>query len=112
MKKLDGLDERINNLDGDQVPEDKMPTLRYLLKVMLNRQVAKTAEESLDVNQILLKLRQVEPDIDLENGEFRVLLEKVKENQAKMFQGSHGQVLAYLDRCDKASETKKELEVK
>lgn len=112
MKKLTGLDDKIQNLDADVVTEDRLPSFRYLLKVMLNRQVAKNAEESLDVNQILLKLRMVEPEIDLENNEFRILQEKIKQNEAKMFQGSHGQVLAYLDKCDKASDKKTDLEVK
>lgn len=112
MKKLTGIDDRILNLDGDPIPEDKMPKLRYLIQVILNRQVAKNAEESLDVNQILLKLRQTEPDIELENGEFRILSEKIKENQAKLFQGSYGQLTAYLEKCDKASEKKSDLEVK
>ena len=112
MKKLTGLDDRTLNLDGDPIPPEKMPTLRYLIQVILNRQVAKNAEEAIDANQILLKLRQVEPDIDLENNEFRILSEKIKANEAKLFQGSYGQLTAYLEKCDKASDKKADLEVK
>jgi hypothetical protein len=112
MKKLTGLDEKILNLEDGNVPEEALPSFRTLIKVMLNKQVAKNADESIDVNQILLKLRMVEPDIEFENAEFKLIKDKVGENQAKMFQGPHGQILAYLDRCDKASEKKPGLEVK
>lgn len=107
MKKLTGLDEKIINLEEGDIAPERLPSYRTLLKIILNKQIAKSAEESLDVNQILLKLRQVEPDIEFENAEFRIIKEKVGENQAKMFQGPHGQVLAWLDKCDKASDEKK-----
>jgi hypothetical protein len=112
MKKLTGLDDKILNLEDVEVDESQLPTFRFLIKLILNKQVAKDADESLDVNQILLKLRQVEPDIELENAEFKIIREKVGKNEAKLFQGPHGQVLAYLDKCDKASEKKPDLEVK
>lgn len=112
MKKLTGLDDKILNLEDVQIDESKMPSLRFLLKVILNKQVPKDADESLDVNQILLKLRQVEPDVEFENAEFKKIVEKVRENKAGLFQGPHGQLLAWLDKCDKASDKKPDLEVK
>lgn len=113
MKRLTGLDDKIVNLEAGEVPADQLPSYRNLLKTILNRQVAKNAEEALDVNQILLKLRLVESDIEFENAEFKLIKDKVNENQAKMFQGPHGQMVAYLEKCEKASEEKKPaLEVK
>ena len=112
MKKLTGLDDKILDLEEGKAPQEMLPSLRTLIKIMLNKQIAKSADESIDVNQILLKLRQVEPDIEFENAEFKLIREKVAENQAKMFQGPHGQVLAYLDECGKAPDKKADLEVK
>lgn len=107
MKKLMAIDKTIELLDGNEVnPSMKLPTFRFLIQTVLNNQVPKNGEESLDINQVLLKLRQVEPDIELENAEFKILKEKVGENQAKMFQGPHGQLLAYLNACEKESEKK------
>jgi hypothetical protein len=110
MKKLTGLDEKIINLEDVVIKETDLPSLRYLIKIILNKQVAKDADEAIDVNQILLKLRMVEPDIEFENAEFKLIQDKVRENKAQLFQGPHGQLLAYLKKCD--VEIKKDLEVK
>lgn len=107
MKKLMAIDTQIELLDGSEAnPNIKLPTIRSLIKIILSNQVPRNGEESLDINQVLLKLRQVELDIELENAEFKILKEKVGENQAKMFQGPHGQLLAYLNACEKESEKK------
>lgn len=111
MKKLTGLDDKILNLEDDKVDESKLPSYRYLLKIILNKQVPKDADDSIDVNQILLKLRQVEPALQFENAEFKKIREKVVENKAQLFQGPHGQLLSWIDKCDKESE-KPGLEVK
>ena len=108
MKKLTAIDTPIEILDGnDPNPNMKLPTFRALIKIILNNQVPKNQEESLDVNQILLKLRLHDVEIEFENAEFKLLKDKVGENQAKMFQGPHGQLMAYLVACDKASDEKK-----
>lgn len=112
MKKLNNIDDKILNLEDVQINESQLPTFRTLIKYMLNKQVAKNAEEALDVNQILLKLRQAESDLEFENAEFKIIKEKCGENQAKLFQASHGQIVAYLAKCEKESEKKPELEVK
>jgi len=107
MKKLTNLDGRIEVLDDrTNVDEKGLPTFRSLLRMILNNQVPKNAEESLDVNQILLKLRQVETELEFENAEFKLLYDKTGENQAKMLQQFHGQLLAYLKSCEKESEKK------
>lgn len=109
MKKLTAVDTPIEILDGSEPnPKAKLPTMRGLLKIVLNNQVPKNQEESLDVNQILLKLRLVDSDIEFENAEFRLMKEKVAENQAKMFQGPHGQLMAYIVACEKADDKKDE----
>lgn len=105
MKKLTALDTQIEILDGTEPnPNIKLPTFRSLIKIILNNQVPKNAEESLDINQVLLKLRQVEPDLEFENAEFKLIYDKAGENQAKMFQSAHGQLIAYLKSCEKVSE--------
>lgn len=109
MKKLTAIDTQIVSLDGNELPANvKLPTLRNLIRIILNNQVPKNSEDSLDTNQILLKLRIDDPDVVLENSEFKLIKDKVNENQAKMFQSGHGQLVAYLTSCEKAGEKESE----
>lgn len=111
MKRLTGLDDKIVSYDPD-VKSEMLATFRGLLRIALGNIVSKNAEEGLDLNQILLKIRIEEPNIEFENGEFRTMKQVVERNDVKMFQHSHGPLTAYLVKCEKESEKKPELEVK
>lgn len=109
MKTLKDLDQRLIDFENRVAKESDLPTMRQTLTRLLSASVPKTAGESLDANQVLLKLRQTEAVINLENSEFAVLKKKVEANEAGMFQAGHGQVMAYLDACDKEKEIVREL---
>ena len=102
MKVLKNVDREVEYLDGFNLPAGtKLSTMRMLLKVLLNRTVAKNPDDAIDTNQLLLKLRLVEPDIQLENAEFKALKEKVDANEMKLPQGEYGQLVAYVRECEK-----------
>lgn len=107
MKTLKNVDREVEYLDGFNLPSGtKLSTMRMLLKILLNRTVSKSPDEAIDINQLLLKLRLVESDIQLENAEFKVMKEKVEANEMKMPQGEYGQLVTYVRECEKDSETK------
>jgi hypothetical protein len=103
MKKLTGLDDK---LPSDDAKKNDMPTIRATIRTMMNTAVPANNEESIEINQVLLKLRQVEPDIELENAEFAIIMRKFNDNAAKMFAQFHGPTVAYLKEIEKASEGK------
>jgi len=107
MKTLKNVDREVEYLDGFTLPSGtKLSTMRMLLKVLLNRTVAKNPDDAIDTNQLLLKLRLTESDIQIENAEFKALKEKVESNEMKMPQGENGQLVSYIRECEKDSEPK------
>lgn len=105
MKKLVKLDDRVPTFTDEQKAET-MPTYRSLIKSMVTNSVPKNNEESVELNQIIMKLKLVEPEIDFENSEFKVIIEKFDTNQVKMFAGFHSPVVAYLKEIEKTGENK------
>lgn len=104
MVTLEKLDDKIENLIDTR---EEMSTYRKLLKISIGNLPPKSADEMLELNQVLMKLKMVEADIQFENHEIKTVIDKVSENKVGLPQISIGQLLAYLKACEKAANEKK-----
>jgi len=108
MKKLTKLDDKIEV--AEELSEDQKKGLwsyRRMIQIVLNNCTPRNNEESMDIHQILLKLRMKEPDIEFEDAQFKLIWEKFDANgDGKNFQRFHGPTVFYLKQCEKALEVK------
>lgn len=109
MKKLTALDTIIDNLIDTK---EQMPTYRTLLRNCIGFVRPTNADEMLELDQVLLKLRLTDSDIEFENHEFKIMMDKVAENKIGLPQLSIGRLYAHMKFCEKESEKKPGLEIK
>jgi len=104
MKTLKGLNSKPEVLDDNPNPElsKDIPTYRRLFKMVVGNSVAADkSEQAVDMVQIAMKLRIDEDSIPLEDAQFKILREKVIENQVKLTALFQGQLINLLDAADK-----------
>lgn len=90
MKRILDVDSKpdhfINDLsEGEmKVVYEQTPTYRRMMLMDVGGSRVSTVEQSLDLQQLVLKLRVVNEDgwIDLEDAQHKLLLEKISENVA------------------------------
>lgn len=106
MMTLKELSKKPEILDDNPTPElmKDVPTYRRLFKMVVGNSMAtEKTEQAVDMVQIAMKLRIDEDSIPLEDAQFKLLREKVVENQVKMTALFQGQMINLLDECEKAS---------
>jgi hypothetical protein len=102
MKKLIGVQDVAVLFDEQLIIQGiKPPTFGTLLTNILNGVQPRNNEESAAIGQILLKLRMKENELAVENADYKVIVEKLNENAAKMFAGYHSQLLLWLQKFEK-----------
>ena len=91
MKQLENLDSQIpfprdEDMTDEQfaVEQKKMGTFRKTLRFVLINARASNLEEADHCDQIRIKLMQAEPSILIEDSEFSLLLQRVKEKSVGM----------------------------
>ncbi len=102
MRKLTGLDDKLTALIDETKPEniEAMPTYRHCLKLAAGQGKSKTADEARRLVRVLGKLR-VDGDVELQDEEFRALVERVSSNTSEFITSIQGQILERLDASDK-----------
>lgn len=111
MKTLKGLNTKPEILDDKPTPEllKDIPTYRRLFKMVVGNSVASDkTEQAVDMVQIAMKLRIDEDSIPLEDAQFKLLREKVVENNIKLTALFQGQMLMLMDKCKKECEEAEE----
>jgi hypothetical protein len=108
MKQLDNLDSRIPfPRDEDTTDEQftseqaKMGTFRKTLRYVLMNTRAGSLEEADRCDQIRLKLMQAESSIVIDDSEFSMLMQRVKENPLGWPAYTHVQIANYLREAEK-----------
>lgn len=87
--------QKISGLDVS-----KVVAFRRLLLNQIGGSVADNGEESLDLNQLGLKLRQEQDSVDLEDAEFRLLKKYCERNQIRWVSHFQSQVLSLLKESE------------
>ena len=98
MKKLKGLDEKVESVSG---PEDsvEMPTLKKLLQVVISNSKTRTADDARRIARVTPKIRST-PEAELSDEEFKTLKDLVEANQANLSGYAQGCVLLKLDEAN------------
>lgn len=102
MKTVTGIDAKAHHFVDEMTPEEQsvIPTYRRLMLNALGGSKAKDAEESVDMYQALLKIRGASDKVDLEDAEFRLVLNKCKENAIGWPAIWQGQIITFLGQFD------------
>lgn len=120
MKQLANLDLKIeypDKNDPDMEPsaieaESKlMPPYRRLLRFVCMNPKAKDVSEADNCDQARMKLSQAQPDVILEDAEFKAVFERVKENPLGWSSYIHSAMLRYMREAE-ARKVDIKLEVK
>jgi hypothetical protein len=107
MKKLTDLDKQMVIFDESMIrPGMIVPSYRGVLKNVLNVAAPQNNEQSAIIGQLLLKLRVAEPTLEIENEDFKLIMEKLNLNEAKIFGGFHSQLYLWLKEIEKEGEKK------
>jgi hypothetical protein len=103
MKVIKNVDDKIESLIDDPTPEimEMADSYRRLIKVFVGNSIGSSGEEAVELVQIAFKMRQAQPDIELEDHEFTVLKKKVDENALKIPARFHGQLVLKLREAEK-----------
>ena len=110
MVKLTLLDEKIVPLVHEGLTEEQLSeafSYRRIFKTIISLSIAKSGEEAIDLMQLGMKLKLAETDIEIEDGEFKLLRKLIDENKSQLLNGLlQGSSLIYLDKCQKESKDK------
>lgn len=102
MKTLKDLDTHLVHFEED-LPIDtvaQLPTYRKMYKAALGMVSSKNGEEAIDLYQVGLKLKLNEPQIDLEDAEFKLLKEACAKNPVQWMAHYHAQVVLKLKEAE------------
>lgn len=102
MKTLKGLNSKPETLDENPTSElmKDIPTYRRLFKMVVGNSMAtEKTEQAVDMVQIAMKLRIEDDSIPLEDAQFKLLREKVIDNQIRLTALFQGQMISLLDAC-------------
>ena len=107
MVKLTLLDEKIVPLVHEGLTEEQLSeafSYRRIFKTIISLSIAKSGEEAIELG---MKLKLAETDIEIEDGEFKLLRKLIDENKSQLLNGLlQGSSLIYLDKCQKESKDK------
>ena len=115
MKILKGLNNKPEILEENPTAEmtKDVPTYRRLFKMVVGNSIAKEkTEEAVDMVQVAMKLRIDEDTIPLEDAQFKILREKVIDNDVKLTALFQGQMIILLDEAKKSNKEPKLEEAK
>ena len=101
MKTIKALDTRLEPFLRDQVDPEKMPTIRDIIRIQLNSYKPANNSESLEIGNVLAKLKLPDVDIEFENAEFHLIMRLFNDNQAALVSGWHTPVVTHLSQCEK-----------
>lgn len=97
MKKITGLNDKITPLTDEPGSLDAMPTVRQCLTVSVGKGSAKTADEARRITRIVNRLRGDAPEIEFQDEEFLLLIQKIIANAHGFIADIQGQLLERLD---------------
>ena len=81
--------------------EDDIPTYRQLYRAAVSMAVSKSGTEAIDAYQVSLKLRTAEPNVSLEDAEFRLLKNTCEANPVGWMAFFHAQAILRLQAAEK-----------
>lgn len=115
MKLLKDVDAKIAHPEPSEDPveakaqQESMTSYRKLLRVLAFNISPHSLEQSDHLRQIRMKLACVDPDVLLEEPEFRVLTDQIYPNKLSWSAYMHSEMVEYMREADKR---KIELKVK
>ena len=109
MIKVRGLNAQPEKIDPSS--PDVLPTFRKLYAMAVGNSMARSGNEAIEIVAIVSKLAGKEDELDLEDAEFSVLMQKVGTNEARILAQLHGQMYKRLKEDQRATEQEKEAEI-
>jgi len=102
QKRINGLDEKMLSLVGDDADESKdMPTRRAILR-MIGNVKADSADEARRTTRIVGKLREKTLlDLILESDDLNFMLKKFEGNQMGLVAWMQGQIIEIIESAEK-----------
>lgn len=102
MKTITAVDTKPTHFQDEVTPDvvASMPTYRKMFRAVCGMGLAKSGEEAMDLVQIGLKMQLADPDISLEDAEFRLLKERCEKNPVQWQAHFHGQVMLKLKEAE------------
>jgi hypothetical protein len=109
MKTIKGLEKRIQHFnEEDKVSPNELPTVRRMILNLLGAGKAKDGDEALAMWDLGLRIRRAEDsDITIEDADFKLINEKVKENILGWSAHYHAQMLLIMRETQRAAEAEK-----
>lgn len=106
MKTIKDVDSKPTHFQDDVPQEviDQMPSYRKMFKAAIAMGLAKDGENAIDLMQLGLKFKLADPDISLEDAEFKLLKDRCSQNTPSWQAHFHAQVMLKLKDAEKSKE--------
>lgn len=104
MKTIKNVDAKPIHFQDDVPPEviAQLPTYRKMFRAVCGMGLAKGGDQAMDLVQLGLKMQLDQPDISLEDAEFKLLKERCDQNVCQWQVGFHGQVMLKLKEAEQS----------
>ena len=110
MIKIKGLDDRVIPILTDGLTQEQLAqamTYRKVFVGIISNSIAKSGEEAIELVQLGLKLKLTEPEVDIEDSEFKLLKKTIDENKNGILNTLlQGSALILLNKCESESKKK------
>ena len=103
MKTIKNVDDNLQSFNDELSEEEKrsLPTYRKAFKAILGMVLNNDPEKALDLAQVGLKFTLAQPDISLEDAEFKLLKEATNKNPSQLLNHFWAQILTKLKDAEK-----------